>query len=292
MNSFAIEVEGVRCSYGAFTAVRDVSLQVKNGEIYALLGTNGAGKTTLLETIQGFRKSNSGHVMTFGVEPDNTIRHRIGFMLQESALVGELTAGETVAFFGSASGRSDSVQRALSVVGLFEKEKVKVSQLSGGERRRLDFASAIYGNPDLVFLDEPTAGMDPEARSDLWASVADMRARGTSFLITTHYLEEAEQHADRIGLIHQGELVLEGALSEINAGLPATISFRTRIHDVVLPFDGVTWTGFRTEIRTQDLQATLLTLLRWAEREGCRLDDLTAEQPSLRQVFESLKDDD
>ena len=290
-----VMVDRVWCNYGDFTAVRNVSFRVGEGEVYALLGSNGAGKTTLLETIQGFRRPSSGRTAIFAGGAGGSWRTRVGFMLQESALVGDLTAGETVRYFGSISGRVDDEARILSTVGMLAKRNVKVSQLSGGEKRRLDFGTALYGKPDLIFLDEPTTGMDPDARSELWATVAELKAGGASILVTTHYLEEAEEYADRIGLIHRGEMRLEGTLSEVSSGLPSVISFRMSGGPeaaLSLPLKESRWVGERAELRSYDLQADMWSLLRWAESEGRTLNELAAAPSGLRHIFESLKEDD
>src|SRR6185312_7777942 len=180
---------------GAYTAVQGLGLTVRRGELYALLGTNGAGKTTTLEVLEGHRVPTSGQVSVLDGDPSDRrrVRPRMGIMLQESGLAAELTVRESVALAGAVSGRHDEVDAVLDRVGLAAKKQTRVAQLSGGEKRRVDFAMAVWGTPELIFLDEPTTGLDPASRAAVWAVVDALRACGTTFLLTTHYLEEAEQ---------------------------------------------------------------------------------------------------
>ena len=193
-------------AYGDFTAVDDLSFQIERGELYALLGTNGAGKTSTLEIIEGHRPAAAGSVRIFGESPRDrrAVRPRMGIMLQESGFSPDLTVRESVGLIGSLSGRHDDVGRVLDVAGLAGKADTQVSQLSGGEKRRLDFATAVYGGPELLILDEPTTGLDVQSRDALWSAVERLRDDGGTVVLTTHYLEEAQQRADRIGLMHQG----------------------------------------------------------------------------------------
>lgn len=203
-----IDVDELNVSYGDFHAVKDLSFQVEPGELYALLGTNGAGKTSALEVVEGHRKASSGTVRVFGQHPSDrrAIRPRTGIMLQESGFSGDLTVSESVRLIGSLTGRSDVVEQVLKTVDLSHKADTRVSQLSGGEKRRLDFATAVYGRPELIFLDEPTTGLDIQSRDALWDAVQELRENGSTVVLTTHYLEEAQQRADRIGLMHAGTL--------------------------------------------------------------------------------------
>ncbi|WGH83618.1 ABC transporter ATP-binding protein [Auritidibacter ignavus] len=285
-----IEINDLSVCYGSYEAVRDTTLSVAQGELYALLGTNGAGKTSTLETIEGHRKPSRGAVRVFGHDPSERrrIRPRVGIMLQESGFAPDLTVKETVRLIGRLSHRSDDIDRVLTVADLTTKRTTKVAQLSGGEKRRLDFATAIFGSPDLIFLDEPTTALDIHARDALWAAVAELRRSGTTIVLTTHYLEEAQQHADRIGVMHRGQMRMEGTVTELTQMLPATITFR-------LPPGTATPTGAVRHdsawvIETQDLQRDLHLLLNWAAERSIALDDLAAGPTSLDDVFRTLND--
>lgn len=285
-----VEVRGVTCSYRSHVAVRDVSLTVSAGEVYALLGLNGAGKTTLLEAIQGHRAVSGGMIRVFGgdLARSPAIRARVGVMLQESALVGDLTARETIDLLGRLSGRSDDTARILAVVGLQRRADTRVSLLSGGERRRLDFGVAIYGSPDLLFLDEPTAGLDPGSRRSLWDAVTHLRDRGTTVILTTHYLHEAEEYASRIGVLHDGVLVLDQPRTQLIESFPSSVAFRTAAALAGVPLsltdrgDGF-WTA-----STRDAQADVHRLLTWAAAEGITLDALEVRPCSLEQLLDTV----
>ncbi|GEB95955.1 ABC transporter ATP-binding protein [Microbacterium lacticum] len=288
-----IEVQSLTSRYGAFTAVDDLSFHVNPGELYALLGTNGAGKTTTLETIEGHRSPSNGKVSVFGGSPDDrtSTRPRVGMMLQESGFAGDLTAEETVNLIGRLSGRTDDTARLLERVDLTRKSTVRVAQLSGGEKRRLDFATAIYGTPELVFLDEPTNALDPAARDALWRVVDELRGQGSTILLTTHYLEEAEAHADRIGLMHRGRLAHEGSLAELVAAFPARITFETDLLSPDMPVAPASVTGDRVVIETHELQRDLYQVLGWADANAIHLRSLSATTSSLADVFRTLTDD-
>ena len=286
-------VEAADLSYnygqrGEFQAVKQLSFAVQSGELYALLGTNGAGKTTTLETIEGYRKPSSGRVSVFGGNPEDraAVRPRLGIMLQESGFAADLTVAESLRLAGSLSGRDDDDRRVLALVDLTGKADTRVGQLSGGEKRRLDFAMAIWGTPELVFLDEPTTGLDPTARDQLWSVVAGLRERGTTIILTTHYLEEAQKYADRIGLMHKGALQREGTLTELVENQPSHITF-VAPPSVDLPFPVTTENGL-ARIDTDELQRDLTVLLTWADRSSIRLDRLSATSSSLDDVFRSL----
>jgi len=287
-----VEAADLSYNYGAhgeFQAVRKLSFAVAQGELYALLGTNGAGKTTTLETIEGYRKPSSGAVRVFGGDPIDRlkIRPRMGIMLQESGFAGDLTVAESLRLAGSISGRTDVDERVLGKIDLVDKRDTRVGQLSGGEKRRLDFGMAIWGTPELVFLDEPTTGLDPTARDQLWSVVAELRDEGTTIILTTHYLEEAQKYADRIGLMHKGNLEREGTLAELVENQPAVISFVAPA-GVELPLAVAATQNGVTRIETADLQRDLTALLTWADSAGHRLDRLSATSSSLDDVFRSL----
>ncbi|SNT62062.1 ABC-2 type transport system ATP-binding protein [Streptosporangium subroseum] len=288
-----IDVERLNLTYGDFHAVKDLSFQVERGELYALLGTNGAGKTSTLETVEGHRTAASGTVRVFGKSPRDrrAVRPRMGIMLQESGFSPDLTVRESVRLIGKLTQRTDQVERVLGIVDLTRKATTKVSQLSGGEKRRLDFATAVYGAPELIFLDEPTTGLDIQSRDDLWGAVDRLREDGSTVVLTTHYLEEAQQRADRIGLMHKGALYREGTVSELTRMLPAAIRFFLADPVPALPLRATREGGGKVLIETFDLQKDLFTLLRWAQDQAVELRELQAGPTRLDDVFRALSSD-
>jgi ABC-2 type transport system ATP-binding protein len=285
-----IDVEHLDLAYGDFHAVRDLSFQVRGGELYALLGTNGAGKTSALEIVEGHRAPTSGTVRVFGHAPGDrrAVRPRTGIMLQESGFAPDLTVRESVRLIGRLSGRADDADRVLGVVDLTRKAHTRVSQLSGGEKRRLDFATAVYGAPELVFLDEPTTGLDIQSRDDLWDAVDRLREDGATVVLTTHYLEEAQRRADRIGLMHRGSLYREGTVHDLTRTLPATIRFSLPASAPEPPPYAARESGGTLLIETPRLQEDLSALLRWADDHAVELRDLEAGPTRLDDVFRSL----
>jgi len=285
-----IDVDELNVSYGDFHAVKDLSFQVEPGELYALLGTNGAGKTSALEVVEGHRTASSGTVRVFGRSPTDrgAIRPRTGIMLQESGFSGDLTVSESVRLIGRLTGRTDVVDRLLEVVDLAAKADTRVSQLSGGEKRRLDFATAVYGRPELVFLDEPTTGLDIQSRDSLWDVVQEMREDGATVVLTTHYLEEAQQRADRIGLMHGGVLRRQGTVSELTRALPASIQFSLPPDVTTPPMYSAPVAGRAYAIETFDIQADLKQLLDWADAHAVELLGLSAAPTRLDDVFRAV----
>ncbi|MDS0134573.1 MULTISPECIES: ABC transporter ATP-binding protein [unclassified Amycolatopsis] len=286
-----IDVDRLTLTYGGFPAVKDLSFQVERGELYALLGTNGAGKTSTLETVEGHRTPTSGAVRVFGKDPCDraAVRPRMGIMLQESGFSPDLTVRETVGLVGRLTQRSDDVGRVLGVAGLTGKAGTKVGQLSGGEKRRLDFATAVYGTPELVFLDEPTTGLDIQSRDALWDAVDRLREDGSTVVLTTHYLEEAQQRADRIGLMHQGAFHREGTVAELTRTLPATIHFGLPPHAPAPPLLASRGGDGKFLVETFGLQKDLHTLLGWAEDHAVELQDLAAGPTRLDDVFRAIE---
>ena len=285
-----IDVERLNLTYGDFHAVRDLSFQVRRGELYALLGTNGAGKTSTLETVEGHRVATSGAVRVFGQSPRDrrAVRPRMGIMLQESGFSPDLTVRESVRLIGTLTRRDDRVERVLDLVDLTRKAGTKVSQLSGGEKRRLDFATAVYGNPELIFLDEPTTGLDIQSRDDLWSTVDRLREGGATVVLTTHYLEEAQQHADRIGLMHRGTFHREGTVAELTRSLPSVIRFALPTPAPALPLTGRRERDGRYLVETFALQKDMYTLLGWAQDNAVELRELEAGPTRLDDVFRAI----
>ncbi|MEU3621354.1 ABC transporter ATP-binding protein [Amycolatopsis coloradensis] len=289
----AIDVDRLNLKYGDFHAVKDLSFQVGRGEFYALLGTNGAGKTSTLETLEGHRTPTSGTVRVLGKSPRDraTVRPKMGIMLQESGFSPDLTVKESIRLIGALTRRTDRLERVLGIVDLTRKATTKVSQLSGGEKRRLDFATAVYGTPELVFLDEPTTGLDIQSRDALWDAVDKLREDGSTIVLTTHYLEEAQQRADRIGLMHRGTFHQEGTVAELTRTLPAVIRFGLPSPAPALPLPGKREHDGKFVIETHLLQKDLHTLLRWAQDNAVELRDLEAGPTRLDDVFRAIDND-
>ncbi|MCM1949690.1 ABC transporter ATP-binding protein [Streptomyces sp. G2] len=288
----AIEATDLSRTYdGGFEAVRGISLSVPRGEIFALLGTNGAGKTSTVELLEGLAAPTGGTARVLGHDPyreRSAVRPRIGVMLQEGGFPSDLTIAETVRMWAGCTSGARPAGEALGAVGLAGREKVRIKQLSGGERRRLDLALALLGRPEVLFLDEPTTGLDAEGRRDTWELVRALRAQGTTVLLTTHYLEEAESLADRLAIMHKGRIVLSGTPAEVTAAQPARIRFAlpAGVPAARLPLAlKAAEDGDRIEIRTHALQDDLTELLGWAREQGVRLDGLDARSASLEEAF-------
>lgn len=296
-----IEVSGLRRRYGpagkaGFDAVQGIDLTVRRGELFALLGTNGAGKTSTMELIEGLAAPTAGRVRVLGQDPYReraAVRPRIGIMLQEGGFPAELTVAETGRVWAGMTSGARPVDEALDLVGLLHRRTVRVKQLSGGERRRLDLALALLGRPEVLFLDEPSTGLDPEARAATWRLVRELRNQGTTVLLTTHYLEEAEELADRLAIMHGGRIVAGGTVAEVIAGRPARIAFelpeRSGTFESLglpaLPGAEVTADGRRITVHTPTLQSTLTELLLWAAGHDLPLGALDARSASLEEAF-------
>jgi ABC-2 type transport system ATP-binding protein len=287
-----IEAEDVRRSYAeGFEAVTGITFSVSRGEVFALLGTNGAGKTSTVELLEGLARPSGGTVRVLGHDPYTeraAVRPRIGMMLQEGGFPADLTVAETVRMWAGCTTGARPAGEALEAVGLGGRSTVRVKQLSGGEKRRLDLALALLGHPEVLFLDEPSTGLDAEGRRDTWELVRGLRDSGTTVLLTTHYLEEAEALADRLAIMHRGRIVTAGTPAEVTAARPSRIRF-------VLP-EGVpaarlplalraAATGRHVEIRTHTLQDALADLLLWAREQDVLLEGLDARSASLEEAF-------
>ena len=304
LTELAVEVDGLCYSYGSYQAVKDVSLRAGRGEVFALLGTNGAGKTTSLELIQGYRRPDEGHIRVLGLDPfrdRRALRRRTGFMLQEAGFLTEMTVREMTALWSSLSGRVDDVDSVLARVELSHRAEVRLDKLSGGEKRRLDIALSVWGSPELVVLDEPTTGLDPESRRRLWSLVEELRSNGSTIILTTHYLEEAESLADSLAIMNQGRVAVAGTKREVLASYPATITARVpeESADRLPAMSGAPAVRRHTDgsepslrIETSTLQADLTLLLNWAERERVTLTDLHAQAATLENLFHAVRVED
>ncbi|HPZ49130.1 MAG TPA: ABC transporter ATP-binding protein [Propionibacteriaceae bacterium] len=295
----AVVLAGVRRSYGkgndTFEAVRGVDLTVWPGQIYALLGTNGAGKTSTVELVEGLAQPSAGAIKVFGLDPvkdRQAVRARTGVVLQSSGFPTTLTVGEMARMWHGTLTRPRAVEGVLADVDLADKERVPTSSLSGGERRRLDIGLALMGQPDLLVLDEPTTGLDPESRQRIWRLVGDLREEDVAILLTTHYLEEAERLADHIAVMHRGVIAVEGTLDEIVATTPAQIRFRRpeslRVDQLAVTQAQVTHDKDDVVVATRTLQRTLAEVLQWAG--DVQLASLSARSASLEQVFLDIAD--
>jgi ABC-2 type transport system ATP-binding protein len=275
VSAAAIVVRDLRKSYGTHEAVRGISFEIAEGEVFGLLGPNGAGKTTTVEVLEGYRQRDAGEVTVLGHDParsDQEFRERIGVVLQQSQLFQNLTVGEIHRMFAGYYAQPRDVDEVIELVGLSEKRDARVRTLSGGQKRRLDLGVALVGDPDLVFLDEPTTGFDPAARRAAWQMIRSLRSLGKTILLTTHYLDEAEQLADRVAVLREGVIVREGAPAELTSGTEETeIRFRRDGHEVVL--------------HTAEPTRVLHELTAEAMAEGRELEGLTVRRPTLEDVY-------
>ncbi len=287
-------MRGLKKSYGRFAALRGISLDIRHGEIFALLGPNGAGKTTFVEILEGYRHRDAGEVWVLGVDPDHqsmALKTRIGIVLQSSGMDRYLNVAETVEMYSSYYPQPRPVDEILELVGLETKRDERVLRLSGGQQRRLDVAIALAGNPELLFLDEPTTGFDPSARREVWEVIKNLRGLGKTVVLTTHFMDEAQYLADRLAIIANGSIVAEGD--------PATLAGRDRMVATVrfsLPegiappalFELSAQTGATYELRTAALTRDLHELTAWALGAGVELADLRVDRPTLEDVYLEL----
>jgi ABC-2 type transport system ATP-binding protein len=293
----AIVAEGLCKSYGAVRAVDNVDLRIAHGEVVALLGPNGAGKTTTLEILEGYRRRDAGRVEVLGVDPEHggrALRERIGVVLQEAGFEDQFSVLELVQLHAGYYPQPRPVDAVIDVVGLAEKRNARVKALSGGQRRRLDLALGIVGDPELLFLDEPTTGFDPAARRKAWELVDRLRDLGTTILLTTHYMDEAEHLADRLVVIDHGRLVAEGTAEQLAArsGARTMVSFRLPNAQADTPLPALVGTartnGVTTEVLTPDPTHDLHALTSWALDRNLALDGLALTRPGLEDVYLDL----
>ena len=278
MPAAAISVHGLRKSYGDYEAVRGISFEIAEGEVFGLLGPNGAGKTTTIEILEGYRPRDAGEVDVLGFDPGRagpTFRERIGVVLQQSQLWPTITVAETHRMFAGYYEQPRDVDEVIRLVGLEEKRDARVKTLSGGQKRRLDLGVALVGDPDLVFLDEPTTGFDPAARRAAWDMIRALRSLGKTILLTTHYLDEAEQLADRVAVLREGQIIREGTPAELTGGTNETeVRYRQDGHEVV--------------IHTTEPTRLLQELTAAALAEGREVEGLQVRRPTLEDVYLSL----
>ncbi|MGZ6643133.1 MAG: ABC transporter ATP-binding protein, partial [Solirubrobacteraceae bacterium] len=290
-----VRVRGLRRAYGDLVAVDGIDLEVRPGEIFTFLGPNGAGKTTTVEILEGYRARDGGEVEVLGRDPahaDRAWRARIGVVLQECQVQPELTVSELLTLFGSYYPHPLGLAQTLDLVGLAEARDRRAGALSGGQRRRLDVGLALVGDPDLLFLDEPTTGFDPAARHHAWDVIAGLRELGKTVFLTTHYMDEAEALADRIAVIADGRIAAAGDLNALRdrGGTGAVVTFDLphglKPGDLpVLPHADVRALGRHLELHSTAPTATLAALTGWAAARGLELGGLAVRRPSLEDVY-------
>ncbi len=274
-----ISIRGLRKSYGEVEAVRGIDLDVRQGEVFAFLGPNGAGKTTTVEILEGYRKRSGGEVTVLGEDPERAgreWRERIGIVLQSGRLEPYLTVVESLSLYAGYYRSPRPVEEVIEAIGLGDKANERAGRLSGGQQRRLDVGMALVGDPDLLFLDEPTTGFDPEARRGAWEVIAGLRELGKTVFLTTHYMDEAQRLADRVAIIARGEVVARGTPEDLGdrESRPARISYREAGREVVL--------------ETTSPVETLNELTGRALAEGRELEGLEVSRPSLEDVYLEL----
>jgi ABC-2 type transport system ATP-binding protein len=294
VDAAVISVRGLRKRYGALEAVAGIDLEVRRGEIFAFLGPNGAGKTTTVEILEGFRKRSDGDVSVLGVDPANAgpeWRNRVGTVLQESAPEPGLTVRECLQLYAGYYQAPRDIDETIALVGLEAKAETLGEELSGGQRRRLDVALGLVGDPELIFLDEPTTGFDPSARRAAWGVIDGLRELGKTVFLTTHYMDEAENLADRIAIIAGGRIVAEGTPQTLGGRerMAARISFTLPpgVAEAELPLPASAHDG-RVEIQSELPLADVRTLADWALGRGLDVGDLEVRRPSLEDVYLQL----
>jgi ABC-2 type transport system ATP-binding protein len=291
-------VRGLRMSYGDFEAVRGIDLEVEHGEIFAFVGPNVAGKTTTVEMLEGYRPRRAGEVAVLGVDPATPTRAwraRIGVVLQTCQLPGELTVRELLSRYGGYYPAPRPVAETIALVGLEDKRDTRAGRLSGGQQRRLDVALALIGDPELIFLDEPTTGFDPGARRQFWGVIAGLRDLGKTVFLTTHYMDEAQALADRVAIIAGGRIVAQDTPSRLGGRDRAACEIRFRLPEPHDPADlprlndaNTAVEGAEVRVRTGAPQATLWTLLGWSRDRGVELLALEVARPSLEDIYLEL----
>ncbi|HYU61305.1 MAG TPA: ABC transporter ATP-binding protein [Solirubrobacterales bacterium] len=296
MGDPVITVTGLRKAYGDFEAVRGLDLEIERGEIFAFLGPNGAGKTTTVEILEGYRERSAGEVEVLGTDPASATRdwrERIGIVLQQCRMPPQLTVRETLQQYAGYFRDRRPVDETIALVGLDHKADARAGKLSGGQQRRLDVAVALIGDPELLFLDEPTTGFDPSARRQAWSVISNLRDLGKTIFLTTHYMEEAQYLADRAAIIARGEVIAEGRPDELGRRTGADTEVRFRLPDGVAatdlpgPFTGIGADGF-VALRTGQPVRDLNELTGWAIDRGVELPSLEVARPSLEDIYLEL----
>jgi ABC-2 type transport system ATP-binding protein len=294
----ALIVRGLRKVYGELEAVRDVSFEVARGEVFCLLGPNGAGKTTTVEILEGYRTRSGGEASVLGMDPERgerALRERVGIVLQQSGVQSDLTVAELVEMYGRYHARRRPVDEVIEVAELTEKRDVRARKLSGGQRRRLDLALALVGDPDLIFLDEPTTGFDAAARRQAWSTVRSLCQLGKTIFLTTHYMDEAQHLADRVAVMSAGEIIATGRPDELGGRdlRPAEIRFvlppSWSLGDLPeLPSTQRSMEGDRVLIVSTEPVLATQRLTSWALERGIELGSFSVSQPTLEDIYLEL----
>jgi ABC-type multidrug transport system ATPase subunit len=294
----AIEVRDLRRSYGEMQAVRGVSFEVARGEVFCLLGPNGAGKTTIVEILEGYRSRSAGEALVLGIDPATgarDLREQVGIVLQQCGVQIDLSVRELVEMYGRYHLRQRPVDEVIELVELTEKRDVRAKQLSGGQRRRLDLALALVGDPELIFLDEPTTGFDPAARRHAWSTIRSLCELGKTIFLTTHFMDEAQHLADRVAVMRDGEIIASGRPeelggrdlrpAEIRFSLPRTIA----LGDVPeMPCESRSLDGERVLVVTREPVRATQILTTWAVERGSDLGNFSVTQPTLEDIYLEL----
>ena len=294
----AITVSNLKKNYGDVEAVRGIDFVVESGEVFALLGPNGAGKSTTVEILEGHRTKSSGEVSVLGFDPGvspREFREAIGIVLQETAVEDELSVSEAIDLYGSLYPRRRPTGELVELVGLQEKADARIKTLSGGQRRRLELALGIVGDPELIFLDEPTTGFDPTARRQAWTIIEDLASLGKTILLTTHYMDEAQHLANRVAVIANGTIVAEGAPETLGGRETSATRITFRVGDASLegiPSSSVTREGSHVVVKSQSPTADVHAITGWALDRNIELTDLTVARPSLEDVYIDLTAED
>lgn len=297
----AITVTRLEKAYGSLKAVGGVDLTVAEGEVFALLGPNGAGKTTTVEILSGHRRRSAGNVAVLGFDPETggrRFREHIGIVLQITALEPELKVGEVLDTYSAIYPNPRPVNEVIEIVGLEEKRGSRVKTLSGGQQRRLELALGIIGDPDVIFLDEPTTGFDPSARRQAWGLIHNLRQLGKTILLTTHYMDEAQNLADRVAIIANGLIVAEGTPADIGGRAEGEATVRFSVGGIpVSDLPPIARNGLDEETRqvtieTSQPTAALNEITSWATERGLELEALTVERPTLEDIYLRLTDGD
>ena len=298
VNGFAVEVRDLRRSYGEVEAVRGVSFEIAHGEVFCLLGPNGAGKTTTVEILEGYRTRSGGEARVLGMDPERgerEMRERLGIVLQQCGVQNDLTVAELVEMYGRYHPRRRPVDEVIELVELEEKRGVRAKSLSGGQRRRLDLALALVGDPDLIFLDEPTTGFDPAARRQAWSTIRSLCDLGKTVLLTTHYMDEAQHLADRVAVLRAGEIIAMGRPEDLGGRdlRPAEIRFALpsewSVGDLPdIPEVERSISGDRVLILTREPVVAAQRITTWAVERDIELGHFSVSQPTLEDIYLEL----